>query len=179
MELLCSLILLISLGLFQSENLSRRYANHCIICHSVGMCGWCEKCEPYHHRETWCTVFYVTCRDGPTYDVNCTCHDCCPDYRWGLSCQYTCPNGCVHCDQRDGNICYDICSLNCIDRKCNNDSGHCLHGCVDKMFYGHTCSVKCNPNCKLGKCSSTEKCLHGWKYANYDVNVEDEQMEQP
>ena len=148
-------------------------SGNCAHFYTTGMCGTCYRCDPYFYASLCghCSSCNP-CKHGSTFDINCTCHDGCPDNRYGESCQWTCPNGCVHCDQTWPDICYDHCGLNCVDGICSNATGHCLRGCAVKNFYGPFCTNRCSQNCKYQECDSTGHCLHGCENGYYGVMCE-------
>ncbi|XP_067664386.1 uncharacterized protein [Haliotis asinina] len=93
---------------------------------------------------------------------------------WGKYCEHLCDKDCLRCTRSSGlcmeckrntygHHCEKNCSMNCFDRKCNNNTGACVSGCISG-YHGNNCSLKCSKRCnichqKSGTCS---KCVAGW-----------------
>ncbi|XP_071104294.1 scavenger receptor class F member 1-like [Haliotis cracherodii] len=112
-----------------------------------------------------------------------TCDECFPPYT-GADCQYSglcearCTEGCGR--QLSGSFCVEVCSHNCkvhtnmndttrclplggnasvyCTSECHNQSGECLHGCVDG-WYGPRCSSPCSAGCRGGRCDAAGVCV--------------------
>ncbi|XP_071115931.1 multiple epidermal growth factor-like domains protein 10 [Haliotis cracherodii] len=114
-----------------------------------------------------------------------TCDECYPLYT-GPDCHYSglCETGCMEgCGRHvSGYFCVEVCSHNCrlhtnmkettrclppgrnasvyCTSECHNQSGECLHGCVEG-WYGPRCSSPCSAGCSDGRCDAAGACVDG------------------
>ncbi|XP_071099024.1 multiple epidermal growth factor-like domains protein 10 [Haliotis cracherodii] len=131
----------------------KQCSSRCKTCN--GYTGMCEECFPQYFGPN-CEYLCEHCRD--TCQFGCL-RGCIPGF-YGAACEKECSTNCGLSPMMLDNSTADTRPVINDTVECNQYGGDCLHGCVDGWF-GPQCSLKCNINCRNGRCDDTGDCVDG------------------